>query len=503
MKRGKYLVWLAAGNFVALSFALPFVMEIALRFQRESAVNHASPVIHPIPWSHYAMMWALRLFWAILLYSLLRRQQWARWIAVVIWAARGLSGAGLGLFLFNASFLSHHDKTAWGPLLLLLAGLVSVVNAGILVFPESVGDFFAMRNWSQAKVTVGVGRTVRGLGGLKRDDLLRALPGRRTVIRRGRIMVVVAVVLCWVMLLGLISLIAFGMSTDLQDMQQKALTDSEATSLGEVLLRAFAFGTLAGILGVLLAAWLVIFLVIGYIAVFIVPFVLALPLVLPFARRWQDPVRFLILRPFNKDRITTHLARFLRDEFAPFGHCYTLSDRKVRVPLHIRVPFLLGQLSFFNFRFRRIRQPQHIAKLVQAMQKRVRRNLNWCFSGSKLFPISCCDPGWRACVARLVQEVDIVVADLTSVTENVAWELKLLRDGGALERTVFVVEESQATAAQERISELVGPSRTMNVVPYGPGAASKGCVAGDAIMDILCCGVKPSAGAEQISCLPA
>jgi hypothetical protein len=156
--------------------------------------------------------------------------------------------------------------------------------------------------------------------------------------------------------------------------------------------------------------------------------------------------------------------------------------------MHIRVPLLLGQLSFFNFRLRKIRRPKHIDKLVLAMRKRARRNLNWCFSRTKLFPVTCCDAGWRACVARLVQVVDIIVVDLSSITGNIVWELELLRDTGALPRTVFVVQESQSAEAQDGISQVLGASQVTPLLSYGPGLASTGVVANMRIMDVLCRG---------------
>jgi len=119
------------------------------------------------------------------------------------------------------------------------------------------------------------------------------------------------------------------------------------------------------------------------------------------------------------------------------------------------------------------------------MQKRVRRNINWCFSRTKLFPISCCNPGWRACVTRLVNEVDVIVADVSSITEGIVWELELLRDTGALKRTVFVVEESQASRASEEMARVVGPSRTIPVLRYGVSVPSTQCVARARSMNIL------------------
>ena len=427
------------------------------------------------------------LVWSILAVCLFLGQQWARWAAVVFLTYHGLplTVIGLGMSLGLTVMMDKQVSLDWRPLLLLLVGLVFLVDAGILTFSEFVGDFFAERtsspsdqDWTQA---TSAGSVARGIHGHKRDELLSSVSERKTMLRRGHRIEVVLVVLCWMIFLGTIGWVPFDMSMSLH--QNLKPQDPGQAVMAAIIISGAALG---------LTFLMVVLLVFGYIALFVIPFVLTLPFVLPFARRWRDPVKFLVLRPLNKDRLTKALARFLYNDVAPFGHCYTRSDHEVRVPLHVRVPFLLGLFSFFNFRFRKVRQPQHIEKLVQEMREHVRRNLDWHFSGTKLFPISCCDPGWRACVVRLVQEVDIIVADLSGATADTVWELELLRDTGTLERTIFVAEVSQSAEAQKVIARLVDPSRTIPVLSYGQGVASNGRAAGTRIIDILCYAANPA-----------
>lgn len=198
----------------------------------------------------------------------------------------------------------------------------------------------------------------------------------------------------------------------------------------------------------------------AYLLLFAVPFLTALPIALPLAFTWKQPARFLVLRPFNRGNASSALRRILRREIAPLGHCYTLADADIRVPLWLRLPVLLGQLSFFLFRRRKIIAPKDISKLVGAMGRRRLRNFNWCVSQSKVFPVACVDAGWRACVSRLVAECDCVVMDLSGMSQNIMWELELLKRQQAFGRTVFLVEESQAAAVQAARDCLLGSEST-------------------------------------------
>lgn len=425
--------------------------------------------------------------WLILLFFVWRRRQWARWLAVALLAFIGflLLAVPLGDFLDS---IAMGQQLEWNAS--LLVGLTFVFDAVVLVFPDSVGDFFAVpesMNWSPA---IGGGVIVdTGTGSFQPDALLESLPQREIMARRARHITAIAIALSWMMCAGAVGWKAHKRALAFQGWHKqnraayRAVEESEKKDPSDMMWVGENFAE--GVAQLDRSTDMVAFVVLGYLILFVFPFLFTMPFVLPFALSWHDPVRFLILRPFNKEHITTGLARFLRKEFSPFGHCYTLSDRNVRVPLHVRIPLFLGQLSFFNFRARKIRRPLHIEKVALGMQERVRRNVNWCFSRTKLFPISCCDPGWRACVVRLVSEVDVIVADLSSITEGIVWELELLRDTGALTKTVFVVEESRATTALEGIAKVMGPYRAIPVLPYGEGVASSQGVARSSIMQIL------------------
>jgi hypothetical protein len=497
MRRGLYLLCAVFGNSFAILIAI-------LVSNGEYSVGAAASIF----------------VWLALGYCSFRGQQWARWLAVLVLAALGLlailieTGALL-VGAFTGELEVDPESFAF-----LIGGVVLFVDAGVLAFSESVGDFMAWRNgvpvvenWKQAAVAVACDEQRRPINRL---EILEDCRRRTLISRRARRVTVVAVVL------GSIIVVA-GLSALLVHSMQDLSQEIQATSPGDQPTdadRMIEAGKQAGLMGlpllfvgglqkgissgllfvlrivVVLGALLLVGLLLlaSYTALFIIPFLLTLPVVLPFSRGWRDPIRLLVLRPFNKDRITTQLTRFLAEQISPFGHCYTLSDRRVRVPLLVRIPLLLGALAFFNFRVRKIRRPQHIEKLVQAMRKRVRRNLNWCFSKHKLFPVTCGDPGWQACVGRLVQEVHVIVVDLSSITDNVAWELELLRDTGALPKTVFVAQESQSAQVHERMSQILGASSTAPPLLYGSERPASPDVVATRVLDALAYGASGSSG---------
>jgi hypothetical protein len=473
---GKRLLWLVVGSCsVGLAFSTFFAGDdnLCQVLVGSWSLVGSLPSIEPSP---FACASGSSLALIVLSYFQFRRHQWARWLAAVLLTA-------MGVLLVTDGLTIYIDAAASGKLQvnhsMLFSGIVFAIDAGILTFSESIGDFFAAErvtgrtDWSSVERPSKVARKP-----VIHAAVLAALPGQKRMLRRSRRFTIVAVALAW---MSSIALAGWGMqryistarasNRRLTAHRQRALEEGHGHINGDV---GFGLTTTEVFVGLEQGYELLAFFVLSYVGVFVMPSLLALPLVFRFAQRWRDPIHFLVLRPFNNDHVTKELSQLLRAEFAPFGHCYTLSDRRVRVPLHVRVPLLLGQLSFFNYRVRKIRRPRHIEKVARGMRRRMWRNLNWCLSSTKLFPISCCDAGWRACVGRLVQEADIVIMDVSSITGNVLWELEYLRDTGALSKTVLVSEETRACEASHRTIQILDSSKTVPVLPYGRATRETG-----------------------------
>ena len=233
----------------------------------------------------------------------------------------------------------------------------------------------------------------------------------------------------------------------------------------------------------MLAGLVPTYLLLGYVALFIAPFLLSMPVALPLAIHWRRPAHFLILRPFNRRTLSLNLRRIVCNEVAPLGHCYTLADADISIPPMSRLPILYGQLTFFTFRQRKIISPFHLTALSTAMKQRLRRNINWAVSRTKLFPVASVDAAWQACVRRLVGECHGVVMDLSGISDNIRWELDLLKSTCAVERTVFLVATEQAPAAKAALDQIFGNSPPL--ITYGQGGLDKPGVLIARLADIL------------------
>jgi hypothetical protein len=217
---------------------------------------------------------------------------------------------------------------------------------------------------------------------------------------------------------------------------------------------------LVWVMGSAFEAILVLILFIGavsFVVFFCVPNAVTFPFASILARRWRDPRRFLLLRPFRRSRETRVLRRTVLDRFAVHGHVYTLADAALRVPWYRYVPFLLGQIYLFQFRQRVIRTEAQLAKLLDAVDRPYLRNLNWAASSTKVFPIACADAWWQRCVLGMLERIDIVVVDLTALRDAVLWEVEQLVARGLIDRTLFVVQATDEFHAKRWLAERVAP----------------------------------------------
>lgn len=189
-------------------------------------------------------------------------------------------------------------------------------------------------------------------------------------------------------------------------------------------------------------SFVVQFLFNGYGLIFILPLLVTLPLVLPYVLFWKTPGHFLLLRPFSKKWNRGIVKRLMRRNVAPYGHIYTLSDSKIKIPWYIQIPIILGQLSLFLFRFRTIYRPEQLEKLELAIRRRWLRNLNWSLSYMKIFPVTCMDFSWKACVSRLLSDMDVIIIDLSETKTGVIWELDRCKELGVLDKVLFVKREN-------------------------------------------------------------
>lgn len=203
-----------------------------------------------------------------------------------------------------------------------------------------------------------------------------------------------------------------------------------------------------------------------YAVVFLAPLLALGPLVMPVARMWDAPARVLVLRPFDREWITKPLVASIANMRA-LGHFYTLADQRLRVPWHIRVPYLRGFLSFLAFRSPKVRRPQDILALRKAVNRILWRNVNWLVSATPIFAVASSDAAWRPCVAMLIHEADIVVLDLSHTTPSIAWEVEHIQASGALDRAIVVTSGDPREAKAFLVRHCGEQARDVAVLNYG------------------------------------
>ena len=193
------------------------------------------------------------------------------------------------------------------------------------------------------------------------------------------------------------------------------------------------------------------------------------------ARGWRDPSRVLVLRGFGRDDASRTLRRLLRDRVAPLGHVYTLADRDIRIPWYVRLPVIFTQLVFLHFRQQRVRDDRTLRKLVQSVEVRWARNINWFLSWSKTFPVRSSDDCWRDCVRELGRRADLVLIDISQPSENLAWEIGQCLGGDLTARLILLAEDRSVPEARRFLERWPAATLESRLVPYDtqPGKLSE------------------------------
>jgi len=176
----------------------------------------------------------------------------------------------------------------------------------------------------------------------------------------------------------------------------------------------------------------------AYVAYFILPVVVSLPFMVLIALTWRDPRRIVLFRRFNTVYENKLLRKIIARHLSRFGHVFTLADSQIHLPWNVRIPILLGQLSFVHFRPRKITDKKQVAGLRRLLGQRWRLNINWMVSFRKIFAIQSSDECWQSCVRLLLDKADLVVADISNLHTSLLWEIAECRRLNLISRVVFL-----------------------------------------------------------------
>jgi hypothetical protein len=198
-----------------------------------------------------------------------------------------------------------------------------------------------------------------------------------------------------------------------------------------------------------------VFFGLTYVGVYVLPIVVTLPLSAPIIALWESPPTFLFLRPFHRGVLSKPLKRIARRDIAPFGHTYTLSDADIYVPWYVRVPLVLGQLALLSFRLKVVRSSKRLGAIDRAIGRTWLRNVNWCMSWNKVFPVASTDEYWQAVVNVFLARADIVFIDVSDLREHVVWEIKRAHTLGMATRMLFLVHADQESRITSELALLL------------------------------------------------
>ncbi|MCD9186231.1 MAG: hypothetical protein LUM44_07345 [Pyrinomonadaceae bacterium] len=210
----------------------------------------------------------------------------------------------------------------------------------------------------------------------------------------------------------------------------------------------------------LVVVLLIIFLFLSY---FFLPAIISLPFSIFLTWSWKKPYNILLLRPFSKKDTSTVLKKMVRNGLSGLGFFYTLADSQINQKWYVKYPILLGQLSLFQFRFRKIKNKRSVEKIRKLLNGKRRRIFNWSVSKNKIFALSCANDYWKPSVKELFSLADIIMIDLSGFRANVMWEVEECRRLNLLDRVVFLAnQEDRETLAESLKNAEIDFVRNIN-----------------------------------------
>lgn len=203
----------------------------------------------------------------------------------------------------------------------------------------------------------------------------------------------------------------------------------------------------------------------------------------------RHPARVLLLRKFNVRAVSMPLGRVIAHELRPYGHVASLSDKHIRrdmfgwvqmALLSLSNPlaaiwFVVGLPIRFAWRlFDRsamgpavVLNARDYRNLARRLRDRIGLNVQVAMVAKEAFLVRTADTWWRLVVRLLMDSSDVIVVDLSQVSEGTAWELDVIRDENAGARCVFVSIWGRAAEAEAALRERGFPHDCFYYAPDG------------------------------------
>ncbi|MEZ5938197.1 MAG: hypothetical protein R3C52_08250 [Hyphomonadaceae bacterium] len=190
-----------------------------------------------------------------------------------------------------------------------------------------------------------------------------------------------------------------------------------------------------------------------------------------------SPARVLLLRKFNARQLARSMQKVISLELRPFGHVTTLSDRYIRkspfawlsgviptsiphailILIWLPVRFVLRLFNKSRWGPAWVGSARDFRNLATRLRDRVALNIEVAMNErSEAFVVRTHDNWWRLVIALLMRSADVIVVDLSNVTDGTEWELEQLSERSAFPCAVLVAQRDREGAARAAMARYAG-----------------------------------------------
>jgi len=202
--------------------------------------------------------------------------------------------------------------------------------------------------------------------------------------------------------------------------------------------------------------WIVI--IVAYGSFYLLPFFLCLPVILPLAIKNKNTSRIVIFRKFNSEISKKAVNKITGSIVSNYGHVFTLSDSSYNIKWYVKIPIILGQMSFFHFRQRDIKTDMHLLSLKNTLANKGWLNVNWLLSTNKIFAVKTTDALWQETAMVLLEECNLLIIDISELTDSINWESKVAFDLNFEQKIIVIANELKESVVLEWKNRFNKPS---------------------------------------------
>lgn len=199
------------------------------------------------------------------------------------------------------------------------------------------------------------------------------------------------------------------------------------------------------------------------------------------------PVRVLLLRKFNERRLGITYKRLLREELQPLGHVVALADKHVRrtmsswlahqfyvatssfggaIWVALTFPVVLVLRLFDRTRWGPafVTSARDFRLLARRLYDRMELNLETS-SAARAYLIRTSDAWWKLVADVLLRSADVIVLDLSKVTQGTAWEIETIGRLNLWNR-VTCIAHLDSVAAMDDLADMLSANGASSPVIF-------------------------------------